>query len=53
MLENSQKEKLYQEILKLKDLHHENINSISDIWIKDEDSLVFITDSFVGGSIRQ
>jgi hypothetical protein len=53
MLDDSRKEILYQELLKLKDLHHENTNTISEVWKKDENNLVFITDAFFGGSIRQ
>lgn len=52
-LEEEQIEKLYYNLLSYKDLKHENINTISDVWLKDECSLVFITDSFFGGSIRQ
>jgi len=46
------KENLLIEFEKLKLLHHDNINGISDVW-KRNSELVFITDSFVGGSIRQ
>ena len=36
----------------MKFLRHENINTISEVWLKDKD-LMFITDSYFGGSIRQ
>ncbi len=48
-----QKDNLLYELTKLKELKHENINSIADIWKKDDNNIIFITDSFVGGSIRQ
>jgi hypothetical protein len=52
-LTEEQQDKLYEEFVKMKNLKHENINTISEVWLKDQHSLVFITDSFFGGSIRQ
>ena len=52
-LSSDQEEKLYKEFLKMKELKNENINTISDVWIKDKSSMIFITDSFFAGSIRQ
>jgi hypothetical protein len=73
-LTKEHQEKLYEELLRMKNLKHENINTISEVWLKDKESsemknskheyiifelalkekeLVFITDSFFGGSIRQ
>lgn len=52
-LTEEQQKKIYSEFVKMKNLKHENINTISEVWLKDENSLVFITDSFFGGSIRQ
>ena len=52
-LTEEQQKKIYNEFVKMKNLKHENINTISEVWLKDENSLVFITDSFFGGSIRQ
>jgi hypothetical protein len=52
-LEKIQKEKLLNDLLKLKELKHENINTISEVWIRDSNYFVFITDSFFGGSIRR
>lgn len=39
--------------MKLKELHHDNVNFILDVWQQDENYLIFISDYFVGGSIRQ
>ena len=52
-LNQEQEEKLYKEFIKLKELKNENINTISEVWIKDNSSMIFITDSFFAGSIRQ
>ena len=52
-LKENQQVMLYEQFLKMKNLKHENINTISEVWVKDGQSLVFITDSFFGGSIRQ
>jgi len=52
-LPENNKENLLFEFEKLKQLQHENINLISGVWKRNSDQLVFITDRFVGGSIRQ
>jgi hypothetical protein len=45
---------LFQEFDCLKQLNHENILELNDVWIKESnDKLIFITDYFSGGSIRQ
>jgi hypothetical protein len=45
---------LFNEFNRLKQLNHENILEINDVWIKEsQDKLIFITDYFSGGSIRQ
>ena len=45
---------LFYEFNRLKQLNHENILEINDVWVKEsKDKLIFITDYFSGGSIRQ
>ena len=51
-MNQDQQEKLFVALTKMKNLRHENINTISEVWLK-EGNLIFITDSFYGGSIRQ
>ncbi len=51
-LDSSKIEKLYCGLKSLKNLKYENINTLLDVWKKDN-SMVFISDSFFAGSIRQ
>ena len=44
---------LFKEFDRLKQLNNENILEINDVWVKESDKLIFITDYFSGGSIRQ
>lgn len=52
-LSDHRKELFLKELVKLKDLHHENVNTILDVWEQGNNNIIFISDHFVGGSIRQ
>ncbi len=41
------------EFHKFKNLHHENISALIDFWEKDSNTIIFITDYFSSGSLRQ
>ena len=50
-LEN--KKILLSEFSKYKTFHHENVSTLIDFWEKDKNTIIFITDYFSSGSIRQ
>ena len=54
IFQKEQIKELFNEFNRLKELNHDNILEINDVWVKEsKDKLIFITDYFSGGSIRQ
>jgi hypothetical protein len=52
-LDDFEKETLLNEYEIFKNIRNENISAIIDYWKKDSNFLIFITDHFSSGSLRQ